>query len=252
MSIFAPRLAGGSAQGSLPPDGHPCKAEKSPLGTPLPPPEVSGLGDAGAGAGSGPTSRAGPGRAPLRGERGERAVAAFPARSRVLLARSHPRGRVPQRAAQSRRPRPFPGPFRRPLRTAARRAAVPCPAGRSAARKRRSARAPRGPPHTRGGDEEAEELRPAANGSGRGCALPGSPPGGEERGGLPPPIVYGESSPSPPRHCRRRGRDGEKRRACGAGPGEPHCESPAPRRPGTDGAVRCAAACGSGWASGCC
>lgn len=135
---------------------------------------------------------AGPGRAQLRGERGERAVAPLPARSRVLPARSHPRGRGPRRAVRSRRPQPFPGPFRRPprARSAPLRAALPyraLPGGRDLRRGSgappRSARAPRGPPHTRGGDEEAEELRPAGNGSGRGCALPGSPPGGEERGG---------------------------------------------------------------------
>lgn len=189
MSIFAPSPAGGSAQGSLPPDGHPCKAEKSPLVTPLPPPEVSALGDAAAGAGSGPCGRAGPGCDPG----GDRAVPPLP--SRVLPARSHPRARTPTGRAE-RSPRPCPGPFRRPPRARSaplRCRTVPCRAGRPrpcAAGKRRgsgappsSARAPRGPPHTRGGDREAEELRPAGNGSGRGCALPGSPPGGEERGG---------------------------------------------------------------------
>lgn len=161
MSIFAPSLPGGSAQGSLPPDGHPCKAQKSPLVTALPPPEVSGLGDAAAGAGSGRAGRPGS----LRGQRG--------------LWRGHgPDG--PCRASA-----PGPSAARSaPLR----RAAAPCPPGRprpcaqSQRRASPSARAPRGPPHTPAGTRRRKNCGQRRTGAGEVAPSQGPRPEGR-RGG---------------------------------------------------------------------
>lgn len=96
-------------------------------------------------------------------------------------------------------PFPCPGPFR--ALSAPLRAALPCPPGGSGSLGRGSGAPPplrphppvAGPPPTRGGEEE-EELRPA--GSGRGCALPGSPPGGR-RGGCRRPSVTARLVPRP-------------------------------------------------------
>lgn len=232
MSIFAPSRPGGSAQGFLPPDGRPCKAEKSSHVTPVPPEDVSALGDAAAGTGSGPTGRADPIRSDLGREGGCRAAPA---------PRSHPWLRRPRRAGQSQRPQPRPlpppGPAPAPHRCAPK---LPCPPGRQrrcGARKRRaSAHAP-DPPHRH--RRPATHSRRGAGGGGTEAGgerararlrPPRVPARGEERG-LPPPIGYGAASPSPPKHCRRRGRDGGKRCACGAGPAESHTEPPAPPPP---------------------
>lgn len=238
MSIFAPSRPGGSAQGFLPPDGRPCKAEKSSRVTPVPPEDVSALGDTAAGTqGAAPPIRAGQrpgGAAPLP----------RPADSGVPPARSHPWLRGPRRAGLSQRPRPRPlpppGPAPAPHRCAPK---LPCPPGRQrrcGARKRRAsahppATATAGPPPTRGGEREEEELRPA--GSGRGCALPGSPPGGR-RGGCRRPSVTARQVPRP------RGIAGAADATEGRGahvglvPRSPTLSRRRPRRPGTDGAAR--------------
>lgn len=181
--------------------------------------------------------------------------AAAPAKqSRAQPACSAGRGERPLRSHGTAEPAPPAPPY--PLRTAARGA--PCPPRRSrrcgAWESRASPRSPSPPPApTRGG-----RKRNRNRGRRRGSAplhsprVPARPPAG--RRGLPPPIGCGEASRTAPRHCRRRGRHGGERRACGTGPEEPprRAEPPAPRRPGTDGAARCAVTCGVGWASGCC
>lgn len=243
MSIFAPSPPGGSAQGFLPPDGRPCGAEKSPHVTPLPPESVSGLGDAAAGAGNGPTARSDPTRsggagtvAPLPAPRKRAASAGAqpPAGARTPMGWAGQSQRPPAPASSAARPRPPPPPG--PAPAPHRRAAVPSRAapavwGEEAARlppppapPRRRRRRPATHPRRGGGGggEEEEQRRPA--GSGRGCALPGSPPGGR-RGGCRRPSVTARRVPRP------RGIAG----AAAAGEGRGAHVGPAPRSPTLSG-----------------
>lgn len=163
MSIFAPSLPVGSAQGFLPPDGRPCKAKEEPACN-------SGPLGGGLRARRGGERPHRPGRS--RDGEGEE-VAPLPAsRLAASLRRAPTRGGAdPDGPGRASVPGPFPcpGPFR--ARSAPLRAALPCPPGGSGSLGRGSGAPPplrphlpvADPPPTRGGEEE-EELRPAGSG----------------------------------------------------------------------------------------